>query len=131
MNKIIITGRLTRDPEMITLSTGTEKCRFTVAVDRKHKKDQPPKTDFFNCDAWSGTAAFVNTWFKKGSAITVTGRMESGQSEKDGVKTTHWSVNVEEVEFQMGKSNTAEPEQAPAVDPQSGMTQVNTEEIPF
>ena len=124
MNQITITGRLVRDPEMKTLSTGAEKCRFTVAVDRRTKKDQPKKADFFDCDAWSGTAAFVNTWFKKGSAITVRGRME-------GVKKTYWAINVEEVEFQMGQKAGTEPEQAPAVDPQSGMEQVNTDELPF
>ena len=131
MNQITITGRLVRDPEMKTLITGAEKCRFTVAVDRRTKKDQPKKADFFDCDAWSGTAAFVNTWFKKGSAITVRGRMESSQSEKDGVKKTYWAINVEEVEFQMGQKAGGEPEQAPAVDPQSGMEQVNTDELPF
>ena len=68
MNKITITGRLVRDPEMKTLPNGTEKCRFTVAVDRRHKKDQPAKADFFDCDAWSATGAFVNNWFKKGTA---------------------------------------------------------------
>ena len=131
MNKIVITGRLTRDPEMKTLSNGTEKCRFTVAVDRRHKKDQPNKADFFDCDAWAATGAFVNNWFKKGSPITVIGRMESSQSEKDGVKRTYWSVNVEEVEFQKGMSETKADAAEKPVDPQSGMEQVNTEELPF
>ena len=131
MNQIVITGRLVRDPEMKTLNNGTEKCRFTVAVDRRKKKDQPAKADFFDCDAWSGTGAFVNTWFKKGSAITVRGRMESSQGEKDGVKRTYWAINVEEVEFQMGQKAGAAPEEAPAIDEQSGMEQVNPEELPF
>ena len=131
MNKITITGRLTRDPEMKTLENGMEKCRFTVAVDRKHKKDKPAKTDFFDCDAWSGTAAFVNAWFKRGSAITVIGRMESSTSEKDGQKRTYWTLNVEEVEFQMGQKAGTAQEEAPKVDEQTGMEQVNTEELPF
>ena len=133
MNRIVITGYLGRDPEMQTLSNGMEKCRFTVGVSRRVKKDAPRKTDWFNCDAWGPTAAFVNKWFRKGSAITVCGRMESSQSEKDGKKTTYWSLNVEDVEFQMGKSeNTAEaPAEAAPVDPETGMEQVNTEELPF
>ena len=130
MNRIMITGRLVRDPEMQTLSNGTEKCRFTVAVDRRVKKDAQKKADFFNCDAWSSTAAFVNNWFKKGSAITVCGRMESSTVEKDGKKTTYWSLNVEDVEFQMGKSENRTAD-APALDPETGMEQVNTEELPF
>lgn len=132
MNKIMITGRLVRDPEMKTLSTGTEKCRFTVAVDRRVKKDAPRKTDFFECDAWGPTGAFVNTWFKKGSPITVIGRMESSQSNKeDGNKHTYWAVNVEDVEFQMGKSDRPAEQPAPEVDAQTGMEKVETEELPF
>lgn len=130
MNQITITGRLVRDPEMKTLSNGTEKCRFTVAVDRRHKKDQPAKADFFDCDAWSGTGAFVNTWFKKGSAITVRGRMESSQNEKDGVKRTYWAINVDEVEFQMGQKTGTAPEE-PAQEQTGGFTAVETDELPF
>ena len=133
MNKITITGRLVRDPEMKTLSNGTEKCRFTVAVDRRVKKDQPKKADYFDCDAWGATASFVNSWFKKGSPITVNGRMESSQSEKDGVKRTFWALNVEDVEFQMGKAErsglaAAAPE---APDEAGGFTAVETDELPF
>ena len=131
MNKIMITGRLVRDPEMQTLDNGMEKCRFTVAVDRRRKKDAPLKADFFNCDAWQNTGAFVNKWFKKGSAITVSGRMESSTSEKDGVKRTFWSINVEDVEFQMGRKEDSQPAEEPRVDAQSGMEQVDTEELPF
>ena len=130
MNKIIITGRLVRDPEMKTLSNGTEKCRFTVAVDRRVKKDQPKKADFFDCDAWGATGAFVSKWFKKGTAITVTGRMESSQSEKDNVKRTYWALNVDDVEFQMGKGERSETAPEAPADP-SGFTPVETDELPF
>lgn len=130
MNKIMITGRLTRDPELATLSNGMEKCRFTVAVDRRVKKDAPKKADFFNCDAWGATGAFVSKWFKQGSAITVIGRMESSQGDKDGVKVTYWSLNVDDVEFQMGKSEHA-PQQGQPVDAASGMEVVDTESLPF
>ena len=132
MNKIIITGYLGQDPEMQTLSNGMEKCRFTVGVSRKVKKDAPKKTDWFNCDAWGSTGAFVQKWFKKGSGITVTGRMESSQSEKDGAKRTYWSLNVDEVEFPMGKGDRQESSApAPEVDAESGMEKVDTEELPF
>ena len=131
MNKIIITGYLGQDPEMQTLSNGMEKCRFTVGVGRRTKKDQPRKTDWFSCDAWGATGAFVKTWFRKGSGITVSGRMESSQSEKDGKKTTYWSLNVEEVEFPLGKGGEKPAEPAPEVDAQTGMEKVNTEELPF
>ena len=132
MNKIIITGYLGQDPEMQTLSNGTEKCRFSVGVSRRVKKDQPRKTDWFNCDAWGSTGAFVQKWFKKGSGITVTGRMESSQSEKDGAKRTYWSLNVDDVEFPMGRGDRQEASApAPEVDAESGMEKVDTEELPF
>lgn len=129
MNKIVITGYLGQDPEMQTLSNGTEKCRFTVGVSRRVKKDQPRKTDWFNCDAWAATGAFVKTWFRKGSGITVTGRMESSKSEKDG--KIYWSLNVEDVEFPLGKGGDKPAEPAPETDEQTGMEKVNTEELPF
>ena len=129
MNKIIITGYLGQDPEMQTLSNGMEKCRFTVGVGRRTKKDQPRKTDWFSCDAWGATGSFVKTWFRKGSGITVSGRMESSKSEKDG--KIYWSLNVEEVEFPLGKGGEKPAETAPTVDAQTGFEQVNTEEMPF
>ena len=111
-----------------------EKCRFTVGVSRRVKKDAPKKTDWFNCDAWGATGAFVQKWFRKGSGITVIGRMESSQSEKDGQKRTYWAINVDDVEFPMGGGTgrqDRQAEQAPEVDAASGMEVVNTDEMPF
>ena len=130
MNTIVITGRLTRDPELQTLKNGMEKCRFTVAVDRAKKKDQPQRADFFNCDAWGATSGFVMKWFRKGSPITVKGRMESGQVEKNGEKVTYWSLNVDNVEFQMAKKDDFQPDAAPETDNDTGM-EVVTVELPF
>jgi len=135
MNKIVITGHLGQDPEMQTLSNGMEKCRFTVGVSRRVKKDAPKKTDWFNCDAWGATGAFIKKWFRRGSGIVVTGRMESSQSEKDGKKTTFWSLNVDEVEFPMGGGSGKQEESTEAaahpVDEQSNMPVVETDELPF
>ena len=132
MNKIFIMGYLGQDPEMQTLSNGTEKCRFTVGVSRRVKKDAPKKTDWFNCDAWGATGAFIQKWFRQGSGITVIGRMESSKSEKDN--KIYWSLNVEDVEFPMGGGShqSEASEAAPAqVDAQSGMEVVDTSEVPF
>ena len=129
MNKIIISGYIGQDPEMHTLSNGMEKCRFTVGVSRRVKKDAPKKTDWFNCDAWGATGTFVQKWFKNGSGITVIGRMESSKNEKDG--KIYWSLNVDDVEFPPNKGDR-QAEAAPAeVDAASGMEVVNTDEMPF
>ena len=131
MNKIVITGRLTRDPELTVVSNGMEKCRFSVAVDRRKNKDGERKVDFMDCAAWGKTGAFVNQWFKKGSPITVIGRMESNRVEKDGKNVVFWTLNVDEVEFQMGTKNEGSGNAGETVDPESGFTAVNTDEMPF
>ena len=128
MNKIVISGYLGQDPEMKTLDNGMEKCRFTVGVSRRVKKDAPKKTDWFNCDAWGATGAFVQKWFRKGSGITVIGRMESSKSEKDG--KIYWSLNADDVEFPPAKGDR-QAEASPEVDASTGMEVVNTDEMPF
>lgn len=130
MNKTTIVGRLVRDPEMVAINDGTEKCKFCVADDRKRKKDQPIKTNFFNCEAWKGTGALVNTWFKKGSGIIIVGHINLDVVEKNGNKATYCTVVAEEVYFPPTTKDKS-TEQAPVIDEQSGMEQVNTAELPF
>ena len=133
MNKIIIKGRLTRDPELKTGGSGVEYCKFTVAVDRRKVKDKEQETDFFDCTAFGNTGAAIAKYMAKGREILVEGRMESSNSEKDGVKRTFWGVTVDTFEF-CGSRNDQQvpaPAQAPVVDAQSGFEQVNTEGLPF
>ena len=130
MNKIIIKGRLTRDPELKTGSTGTEYAKFTVAVDRRGSKEK--QTDFFDCTAFGKTAVAINTYMTKGREILVEGRMESSKSDKDGVKRTYWGISVDTFEF-CGNKAEQQAAPAPAVDAQSGMEQVDipTDDLPF
>ena len=128
MNKIIIKGRLTRDPELKTAANGTELCKFTMAVDRRKVKDKEQQTDFFDCTAFGNTGVAISKYITKGREILVKGRMESSKTEKDGVKRTWWGVTVEQFEFCGSRSDAAAP--AP-VDPASGMEVTNTEELPF
>ena len=132
MNRIIIHGRLTRDPEMKTGASGVEFCKFTVAVDRKLNKDKMKdrQADFFDCTAFGKTGAAINAFMKKGREIIVEGRMESSTSEKDGQKRTFWGITVETFDFCGSKGDSqAAAAEAPA-DP-SGFTPVETEELPF
>lgn len=128
MNIWIGTGRLTRDPELTTATTGTEMCRFCMAVDRQNKKGDKKEADFVNCTAFGKTGVFVNQYFKKGDGISVTGRWESNTTEKDGKKNTYWGVAIDRVEFPIGGKKSG-PEAAPT-DP-SGMTPVDDVECPF
>lgn len=129
MNKIIIKGRLTRDPELKTGGNGTEYCRFSVAVDRRRQKDKEPITDFFDCTAFGNTGVAISKFFDKGKEILLEGRMESTRSEKDGVKRTFWGLTVDTFEFCGSKGDSAAPEQT--VDAASGMPVVETDELPF
>ena len=129
MNKIIIKGRLTKDPELKTGANGKEFCKFTVAVDRRKVKDKEREADFFDCTAFDQTAVAIDKYMSKGREILVEGRMESSKAEgKDGVKRTYWGITVDGFEF-CGKKEDAAPVQS--VDAQSGFTVVNTEEPPF
>ena len=106
MNKIIISGNITKDVELQTLGSGTELAKFTVAVNRKLKKiDGTTDTDFFQCTAFGKLATEVIAKYgKKGQKVLVSGRMESSTKDKDGNKTTYWNVLVEEFELVGGKA---------------------------
>lgn len=108
MNKCILVGRLTRDPET-RYSQGENAnaiTRFSIAVNRRFKnKDGIYDADFPNCVCYGKTAEFVNQFFKKGMAIGVVGRLTTGNyTNKDGVKVYTTDVVVEEAEFVESKN---------------------------
>ena len=116
MNKIIITGRLVREPELKTANSGTELCNFTVATDRRRKDQNGEKqADFFDCTAWGKTGVFVSTYFRKGDGITVDGRMESERwTDRDGNKRISWKIQCDTVEFPMSRSSGSNAGSTPA-----------------
>ena len=101
MNKVILLGRLTRDPELRTTPSGVSVTSFSIAVNRRFSKDQ---TDFINCVAWRQTAEFVTKYFAKGNMIAVVGSLQTGRFEKDG--QTHYTTDVvvDEVYFTGSKA---------------------------
>ena len=107
MNKVILMGRLTRDPE-IRYSTGenaTAIARYSLAVDRRFKRDGEPTADFINCVAFGKTAEFAEKYFHQGIKIAIVGRIQTGSyTNKDGVKVYTTDVVVEEQEFAESKS---------------------------
>ena len=112
MNKTILMGRLVRDPEGKTTPNGIATCRFTVAVDRRYKKDgEERQADFINCVAWRGTADFVCRYFQKGSRILAVGSIQTRSWEKDGEKHYATEVQVDEVEFVDARKNGSDGEQ--------------------
>ena len=109
MNKIILVGRLTKDPEVRSTSAGFATANFTVAVNRNFKnKDGNYDADFLPCVAFRQTADFISKFFKKGSMICLDGRVQTRNYDaQDGTKRYVTEVVVENVEFVGGKNDAS------------------------
>ena len=109
MNKVILMGRLTRDPE-VRYSQGersTAVARYTLAVDRTFKRDGEASADFIGCVAFGRSAEFAEKYFRQGTKIAVVGRIQTGSYvNKDGVKVYTTDVVVEEQEFAESKASS-------------------------
>ncbi len=134
MNKVILLGRLTRDPE-IRYSAGAEAkavAKFTLAVDRRFKREGEQSADFINCTAFGKSAEFVEKYFRKGQKILVEGHWQTGSYEKNGTKYYTNDCIIEQMDFAEGRK-----EGSPAPDPQTdadGFTNIPDdiqEELPF
>lgn len=99
MNRIILIGRLTADPELKTTSTGKSVVSFTIAVDKKFKPQDGPTADFFRVSAWDKTAEFVGNYLTKGRLVAVDGRAEQRKyQDKDGNNRESFDVVAETVQ---------------------------------
>jgi len=99
MNKVFLSGNLTRDPEVRYTQTGKAFTRMGIAVRRPYSKDKDA-VDFFNLTAWEKTAEFCGRYFMKGSRVLVEGRLQTSSYEnKDGVKVNAVDIMVENIEF--------------------------------
>ena len=105
MNKVLLIGRLVRDPEIKYTDGGASIARFSTAVDRRFKKDGEETADFINCVAFGKTAEFIEKYFFKGNKIVIEGRIQTGSyTNKDGQKVYTTDVIVEQVEFAESKA---------------------------
>ena len=118
MNKIILCGRLTKDPEVRYSqgATPTAVARLSLAVNRKWKREGEPDADFFNCTAFKGQAEFIEKYLKKGSKVLISGRVQNDNyTNKDGQKVYSVNIMIEEIEFAESKNqsgnNISEPSQ--------------------
>lgn len=111
MNKVILMGRLVKDSEVrYGGANNSAVARFTLAVDRKFKKDGEPTADFINCVAFGKTAEFLEKYGKKGTKFIVEGRIQTGSYEKDGKKVYTTDIAIESVEFAESKTKDSEPQ---------------------
>ena len=113
LNKTILGGRLTADPELKQTASGLSACTFTIAVNRNYSKDGQQEADFINCQAWRKTAEFICKYFKKGSSICVVGKIQTRSwDDNNGQKRYATEVVVDEAVFVDGKSDAEQPKAA-------------------
>ncbi len=126
MNKAILVGRLTADPELKSTPSGVNVCSFTVAVDRRFvRAGEERKADFINCVAWRQTAEFISRFFSKGRMIGLIGSIQTRTwKDKDGNNRYATEVVVDEAYFTESKGSSAPQGErtntwadAPAADP--------------
>ena len=139
MNKVILMGRLTRDPE-VRYSAGENAlaiARYTLAVDRRFRRDGEATADFINCVSFGCTAEFAEKYFRKGLRIVVSGRIQTGSyTNRDGQKVYTTEVAVEEQEFAESKNAGSGSSHTPQSAPESADGFMNIpdgieEELPF
>lgn len=143
-SKAIITGNITRDPELRTTPSGSQVCSFSVAVNRTFKDSSGTSQEtvsFFDCSAWGRSAEIINQYAKKGTGILVSGRLEqrSWEDKNTGQKRSRVEIIVEEFSFLGGtdrssnvsssESSASEPEVIPDDIPEDG--DINLDEVPF
>ena len=113
INKSVLGGRLTADPELRYTQSGVSVCSFTVAVNRKFDRET---TDFINCVAWKKTAEFISEYFSKGSSICVTGSIQVRTwQDNNGAKRYATELVVDDAYFvdSNNEGNTADDELKP------------------
>lgn len=124
MNRLIITGNCTKDPEMRTTPAGKTVCTFSVAVNRRQKREGQPDADFFRVSAWDALGENCGKYLVKGKKVAVVGSVSvhafTGQDGKAGASL---EVVASEVEFLSPRSED--------VDPQSGYQKVSVEGLPY
>ena len=110
MNKVILMGRLTRDPD-VRYSAGDNSqavARYTLAVDRRFKRDGEATADFISCVAFGRSATFAENYLRKGTKVVVSGRIQTGSyTNRDGQKVYTTDVIVEDQEFAESKAASA------------------------
>lgn len=142
LNKVVLGGRLTADPELKQTPSGVAVCSFTLAVNRRFSKDGQQEADFINCQAWRQTAEFINRYFRKGSSLCISGSIQTRSwQDQNGQKRFATDVIADEAMFVDGKNDaqgtgtfTAGQTPAPAFNAQqtANFTQLEPDaDLPF
>ena len=130
MNKVVLIGRLTADPNLsYAAGTGTAVCRFTLAVTRPFKRDE---TDFIRCVAFNKTAETIGQYLTKGRQMALVGHIQTGSYDaKDGTRRYTTDVVVENFEFIGNNQGQAQKDNADNYNFDNDMTPVDDGDMPF
>lgn len=135
LNKVIIGGRLSAEPELKTTQSGISVVTFSVAVNRKVKQGEDQKSDFFNVTAWRQTAEFVSRYFHKGSSICIVGTLQnSSWQDQNGQKHYRTDIVADEVMFvdSKGESGVSSPIPTTTNAPMPNFEEIKTDDdLPF
>ncbi|MBR2044367.1 MAG: single-stranded DNA-binding protein [Clostridia bacterium] len=114
-NLVVLTGRLTADPELKTTPSGVSVTTFSIAVSRRYKAGEETQADFINIVAWRQTAEFITKYFKRGSMIGIEGSIQTRRYvDKDGKNRTVFEVIANNAQFVESKRDSAPGSEAPA-----------------
>lgn len=114
-NLVVLTGRLTADPELKTTSNGISVTTFSIAVDRRYRSGEERQTDFITIVAWRSSAEFITKYFKKGSLIGIEGSIQTRKyQDKNGNSRTAFEVVANNVQFVESKRDSSETMSEPA-----------------
>ena len=134
MNKVMLIGNLTRDPELNTTNSGVSVCRFSIAVQRRFANaENGPQADFFNIVVWRGQAENCHKFLKKGSKCCVIGKIQNSSYEaQDGTKRYTTEIVADEVEFLTSRSGDSSD--VPSDRPTEGSAElepIDDDSLPF
>lgn len=130
MNRATLCGRLTRDPELRTTTSGSAVCSFTLAVDRPRNKDGVKEADFIRCKCFGKQGESIAFYKRKGEMLAVDGRIQTGSYEKDGIRHYTTDVIVERADF-IGKEKTAKIDEKAPSNVSEAFTSIDDDDIPW
>lgn len=137
MNKLIIIGNLTRDPELRTTQSGVNVCSFSVAVNRRRKAEGQPEADYFRVNAWRELGENCQRYLAKGRKVAVTGSVAvNTYTAGDGSTRATMDVTADEVEFLSPREGDAKPSTTPTqqqthMQANGGYEEVDDNDLPF
>lgn len=131
LNRVVLVGRLVKDPELRRTQSGTAVTSFTIAVDNRHSANQEKSTSFFSVVTWNTTAEFVSSYIKKGYLVGVDGRLQQRAYENNsGQKIQVVEVIAEQVQNYQPKDGNAVA-QATANEPADSGQNIDDDDLPF